>query len=174
MFHSSSIISLPHHTEHLFEGRGDDRAAGLGAEKERVFVDFPRHMGVTNENEIDILVAPAQEEIEQLVKALGQVFHMLRHRAGDIHQTEHDGAGHGLGNQFKPIIANIDRVDEGNALITLPMKGELPGEFHAFLGAFGVVQFREPVDLRFEAGELGRVAAVSKRCGAPGCFSSSG
>ena len=48
--------------------------------KEGIFVDFFRPVGMTNEDDLDVAIAPGQKHIEQHVEALGQILHIRRQR----------------------------------------------------------------------------------------------
>jgi hypothetical protein len=45
----------------------------------RYFVDFFRPVGMTNEDDVDVAIAPRQKHVEQPIEALGQILHMLGH-----------------------------------------------------------------------------------------------
>src|SRR6185437_13961935 len=52
-----------------------------------------------------------EEDVEQDVEPLGQVLHVLGHRAGDVHQAEHHRLRDRLRLRLEPPIAHIHRVD---------------------------------------------------------------
>ena len=46
-------------------------------------------VGVPDEHDLDMAVAPREEDVEQHVEALGEILHVLGHRARHVHQAEH-------------------------------------------------------------------------------------
>ena len=99
---------------HRLQGARHQRAARRRSVKERLLVDLLRPVGVADEDDFDVAIAPLQKHVEQHVEALGQVLHVLRHRAGNVHQTEHHGLRHRLWHGFETAIPDIDRIDVGN------------------------------------------------------------
>ena len=95
--------------QHLVERGRDDRAARLARIEEFLLVDFLRVMRVADEDDVDAFVAPLQEQMQQHVEALGEVFLALAHRAGHVHQAEHDGLAGRNGLFGEGIEAHIDR-----------------------------------------------------------------
>ena len=57
-------------------------------------------------------IAPLQEHVEQHVEPLGEVLHVLGHRARDVHQAEHHRLRHRLRHGLEPPVADVDRIDE--------------------------------------------------------------
>jgi len=70
---------------------------------------------VPDEDDLDMAIAPREKHVEQHVEALRQILHVLRHRAGYVHQAEHDRLGDRLRLVLEAAIADVDRVDEGNS-----------------------------------------------------------
>ncbi len=109
--------------------------------KERLLVDLFRPVGMTNEDDLDMPIAPRQKHIEQHVEALGQVLHVFGHRARHVHQTEHDGLGDRLRHDFEAAVADIDRIDERNpanlGLQRLDLGHELGAPRLVAIGEFG-------------------------------------
>ena len=82
----------------------------VAGERKKVFlVHLLGRVRVADEDDLDPLVLPCQEDIEQHVEALGEVLHVLGHRAGDIHQAEHHRLGHRLRLVLEAAIADVDR-----------------------------------------------------------------
>ena len=84
--------------------------------EERLLVDFLGPVGVADEDDLDMPVAAGQEDVEQHVEPLGEVLHVLGHRARHVHQAEHHRLRHRLRHGLEAAIADVDRIDEGNAL----------------------------------------------------------
>src|ERR1700761_3446955 len=80
--------------------------------KESLLVHLFGAIGVADEDDLDMPIAPLQEDVEQHVEALRQVLHMLGHRARHVHQAEHHRLGHRLRHGLETAITDIDRVDE--------------------------------------------------------------
>ena len=93
-----------------------------------------------------MLVAALQEQEEQRVEALRQVLHVLRHRAGDIHQAEHDRAGDRAGHRLEPAVADVDRVDPGDALAAAEVFFQLDAQCRDAVGL---------IRLALQRGDLG-------------------
>src|SRR5205823_545769 len=74
-------ISRPRNLQHFLERGRDYGAAGLPAVKERLFVDLFGGAGVTDEDDIDVPVAPDQEHVQQHKEPLGEVLHRFGHRS---------------------------------------------------------------------------------------------
>ena len=104
---------------HLLERGRDDRAAGLGGVEERLLVHLLGRVGVADEDDLDVPVAALQEDVEQREEPLGEILHVLGHRAGDVHQAEHHRLRHGPRRGLVPPVAQVDRVDVGNAAAAL-------------------------------------------------------
>ena len=105
-----------HDLGHLEQRRRHHRAAGFARVEEGLLVHFLRFVRVADEDDVDVLVAALEEQVEQRIEALGQILHVLVHRAGDVHQAEHHRLGDRLGRRFEAPIAHVDRIDVGNAL----------------------------------------------------------
>ena len=86
------------------------------AVEEGLLVDFLRLMGVADEDDVDALVAPLQEQMQQHEEALGEVLLALAHRAGDVHQAEHHRLGVGHRLLLEAVEADVDRIDIGDHL----------------------------------------------------------
>ena len=71
---------------------------------------------VANVDYLDVLVGPAQEQIEQDIEALGHLLGGLIHGAGDIHQAEHHRLTGGHGPFDEVVELEIEGVDEGHCL----------------------------------------------------------
>jgi hypothetical protein len=54
-----------------------------------LLVDLLRLGVVADEDDVDLLVVPRQEQVQQDEEALGQVLARLVHRARHVHQAEH-------------------------------------------------------------------------------------
>ena len=83
--------------------------------EERLLVDLFGAVGMPDKNDLDVTIAPLQEHVEQHIEALGEILHMLGHRAGDVHQAEHDGLRHRLRHSLETPVADVDRIDERDA-----------------------------------------------------------
>ena len=70
-----------------------------------------------------------QEEIEQDEEALGQVLARLVHRSGHVHQAEHHRLAGGHRHAHAAAVAQVDRVEVGDALQPRPQRGDLALEF---------------------------------------------
>ena len=99
--------------------------------EERLLVDLLGAVGVADEDDLDVPVAPRQEDVEQHVEALGEILHVLGHRAGDVHQAEHHRLRHRLRLVLEAAIADVDRIDEGNALHLRLQRLDLGRQFDA-------------------------------------------
>ena len=75
------VITRLHHFIHQLQGAGDDGAAGLLRVEELVFIHLFRLSMVADVDHIDVFIGPAEEQIQQDIKALGHVFGGLVHRA---------------------------------------------------------------------------------------------
>ncbi len=115
MFQVPGRIALAHDAQHFLERGRDDGAAGLAAVEEGVLVDFLGIRGVADEDDVEMLVAPGQEHVEQQEEALRQILHRLGHRARHVHQAEHHRLRHRLRHPLEPVVADIERIDEGEA-----------------------------------------------------------
>ena len=152
--------------------RGDHRlqrgahhgAAGFAAVEEFLLVDLRRFVRVTDEDDVDTLVFPFQEEVQQDEEALGEILLALAHRGRDVHEAEHDCLCARHDNRVEAIVADVDRIDERyGALPALhaPDLGveladpQLIGDFRPRLGA----QRRE---LRLQPLELGQARATKR------------
>src|SRR5205823_14304111 len=130
----------PHDIVHRLQRARHQRAAGSRSVKERLLVDLFGPVGMPDENDLDVTIAPLQEYVEQHIEALGEILHMLGHRTRDVHQAEHDGLRHRLRHRLETPVADVDRIDERNA---------------AYLGLQGF-------DLGHEFGAARLVAAILK------------
>ncbi|CAH1688264.1 hypothetical protein CHELA1G11_20222 [Hyphomicrobiales bacterium] len=150
----SGVVALTHDDQHLFQGRRDDRAAGLGRIEEGLLVHLFRPIGMTDEDDVDVIVAAREEEMQQREEALCQILHMFAHGPGDIHQTEHDGLGDRFRIGLVPTVTQIDGVDIGNPAIA-PHKAFplLPqGDKFAFRGALTFKALNLTVKLEYIVG----------------------
>ena len=84
--------------------------------EEVLLVDFLRLRVVADEDEVDLLVVPRQEQVQQDEEALGQVLARLVHRAGDVHQAEHHRLAGRHRHAHAVAKAQVDRIEVGNAL----------------------------------------------------------
>ena len=84
------------------------------AVEEGLLVHLLRLVGVADEHHVDVLVAALQEDVEQHVEPLGQVLHVLGHRAGDVHQAEHHRLRDRLRLRLEAAIAHVERIDVGD------------------------------------------------------------
>ena len=75
------VITRLHHLIHQLEGAGNDGAAGFLRIEEFVFIHLFRLGMVADIDHIDVFIGPAEEQIQQDIKALGHVFGGLVHRA---------------------------------------------------------------------------------------------
>ncbi len=100
---------------HQFLERGrDDGAAGARVGEEGLLVHFLGAVGVADEHDFDALVAPFQEHVQQQEEPLGEVLHLLGHRAGHVHKAEHHRARRRLGVWREAAIAEIHGIDPGH------------------------------------------------------------
>ena len=83
--------------------------------EEGILVDLLGPVGMADEDDLDVAIAPLQEHVEQHVEPLGEILHVLGHRAGHIHQAEHHGLGDRLGHGLEAAVADIDGIDERDA-----------------------------------------------------------
>ena len=97
--------------------------------EEGLLVDLFGPVGMPDEDDLDVAIAPLQEHVEQHVEALGEILHVLGHRARDVHQAEHDRLRHRLRHRFEAAIADVDRIDERNALDLRLQRLDLGQEF---------------------------------------------
>ena len=65
-------------------------------------------VGMADEHDLDVAIAPRQEHVEQHVEALGEILHVLRHGAGHVHQAEHHRLGHRLRLALEAAVADVD------------------------------------------------------------------
>ena len=84
--------------------------------EEGLLVDFLGAVGMADEDDLDMPVAAGEKHVEQHVEPLGEVFHVLGHRARHVHQAEHHRLRYRLRHRVEAAVADVDRVDEGNAL----------------------------------------------------------
>jgi hypothetical protein len=56
-----------------------------------------------------------EKDMQEHEETLGQVLHVLRHRARDVHEAEHDGLGHGLRHVLEATKTQVDRIEVGHA-----------------------------------------------------------
>ena len=109
------IVAVGDDAVHLDQRGRHDRAAGLGGAEECLLVHLLRFVGVADEDDLDALIAPREKHVQQHEEALGEILHMLGHRAGDVHQAEHHRLRDGLGKALEAAIAQIDGIEERNA-----------------------------------------------------------
>ncbi len=114
MFQSRGTKPRPDDLVHRLQRARHQRAARRRPVKEGILVDLFRPVGVANEDDLDVAIAPRQKHVEQHVEALGEILHVLGHRAGHVHQAEHDRLRHRLRHGFEAAIADVDRIDERN------------------------------------------------------------
>ena len=86
-------IALLDDAAHFLERGRHDRAAALRAVEERILVHLVRFVRVADEDDVGAVVAPLEEQMQQHEEALGQVLLAFAHRAGHVHEAEHDGVG---------------------------------------------------------------------------------
>jgi hypothetical protein len=67
---------------------------------------------MADEDDLDLVVVPLQEQIQQDEEALGQVLAHLIHGSGHVHDAEHHGLAGGLRLLGEGLIAQIEGVDE--------------------------------------------------------------
>ena len=68
-----------------------------------------------DEDQVDLVVVPRQEQVQQDEEALRELLARLVHRARDVHQAEHDRLG-GRHRDADPVaVAQVDRVEVRNA-----------------------------------------------------------
>ena len=65
---------------------------------------------VADEDQVDLLVVPRQEQVEQDEEALGQILACLVHRAGDVHQAEHHRLGCRHRHADAAAVTQVDRI----------------------------------------------------------------
>ena len=109
-----------------------------------MLVDFLRVVRMADEDDVEPLVAPLQEQMQQHEEALGQILLALAHRARHVHQAEH----HRLARRHRLLLegveAHIDRIEER----------------HPFAPVF------EPRDFFFELGDRLALVGVGRRAAA--------
>ena len=86
-------ITLLDDAAHLFQRRGNHRAAALRAVEEGLLVHLLGLMRVADEDDVGAGVASLQEEVQQHEKALGKILLAFAHRARHVHETKHHRAG---------------------------------------------------------------------------------
>src|SRR5882724_10025282 len=99
--------------------------------KECGFVDFFSPISVSDAHDLDMTIASLKKHVEQHVKALGQVFHVLGHRAGYVHQTKHDCLRYRLRDGFETPVSYVDRIYERYAASLHLERFDLLGQFDA-------------------------------------------
>jgi hypothetical protein len=82
--------------------------------EEFFLVHFGRRRVVADEHHFDLVVHPLEEQVQQDEEALGGVLARFVHRAGHVHDAEHHGLRHGLGHLDAVVVAQVERVDEGD------------------------------------------------------------
>ena len=131
---------------HRLQRARHQRAARRRSVEEGLLVDLLGPVGMANEDDFDMAVAPLQEHVEQHVEPLGEILHVLGHRAGHVHQAEHHGLRHRLRHGLEAAIADIDRIDERNPARLCLQRFDLRHQF----GAARLVAIGE---LRLELGD---------------------
>mmetsp|Transcript_6685 Transcript_6685/g.27976 ORF Transcript_6685/g.27976 Transcript_6685/m.27976 type:complete len:940 (+) Transcript_6685:1270-4089(+) len=109
-------VALADDLLHQHEGTRHHGAAGFGGVEEVLLVHLLGLGVVADEDDVDLLVVPRQEQVEQDEEALGEVLAAFVHRAGHVHQAEHDGAGRWHRDAGAGAKAQVDRVEEGNGV----------------------------------------------------------
>ena len=120
------------------------------------------------------LVAPRQEHVEQHVEPLGEILHVLGHRAGHVHQAEHHRLGDRLRLVLEAAVADVDRIDVGNSL-RLGLRAASISACERRRGAPRPRSRRSPLRARSISSGLGRRKRDPPRhraaasCGRPQC-----
>ena len=102
--------------------------------KEFVFVDFVGLGVVADEDHFGLVVVPAEEQVEQDEEALGDVLACLVHRARNVHHAEHHGFADRLRHLHTIAIAQVDRIEIGNAAQAAQQAFDLRLESRDFVG----------------------------------------
>lgn len=92
----------------------DHRAAAFLGVEELVLADLGRLRVVADEDDVDLLVVPRQEQVQQDEEALGQVLAVLVHGAGHIHHAEHHGLADGRRHARAVAKPQVDGVEKGH------------------------------------------------------------
>ena len=108
-------VARPDHLFHQHQRARHHGAAGLGGVEEALFIHLLRLRVVADEDDVDLLVVPCQEQVEQDEEALGQLLATLVHRARHVHEAEHDRLAGGHGRAHAAAKTQVDRVQERNA-----------------------------------------------------------
>jgi hypothetical protein len=73
MFHSARVVARADDLLHQHQRAADHGAAGLAGVEEVLLVHLLRLRVVADEDELDLLVVPGQEQVQQDEEALGQL-----------------------------------------------------------------------------------------------------
>ena len=93
---------------------------------------------MADEHHLGLLVVPREEQVQQDEEALGEVLARFVHGAGDVHQAEHHGLAGRLGLADAVAVAQVEGVQEGNALDALTQfRHPLAQHFHFRRRALG-------------------------------------
>src|SRR5207248_1903695 len=84
-------VALLDYVERELVGRRDDRAARLALREELLLCDFLCLRVVRDEDYLDVVVLGAEESNHPEEEGARDVLLELAHRAGHVHQREHDG-----------------------------------------------------------------------------------
>jgi hypothetical protein len=82
--------------------------------EEFFLVHFGRRRVMADEHHFDLVVHALEEQVEQDEEALGGVLARFVHRAGHVHDAEHHRLRHRLGHLDAVVVAQVERVDEGD------------------------------------------------------------
>ena len=114
--------------------------------EELVLVDLLGHGVVADEDDLDVLVAAGEEQVQQHEEALAHGLALLVHRAGDVHHAEHHRLRGRARHLDAVVVAQVEAVDEGDALDLGAQPGELLAQRAYFVAVLaeagdGVVEF---------------------------------
>ncbi|MCY1441643.1 hypothetical protein D9M71_579650 [compost metagenome] len=120
---------------------------------------------VADEDDLDLVVVPLEEQVEQDEEALGDVLGRLGHGAGDVHQAEHHRLGGRIGLLDQQVVLEVEGIEVGNAFDS----GAKFGNFSfKFLDIAEVVRLFALEPLQFRLGVLELAAAAARQGDAPG------
>ena len=133
--------------------------------EEGVFVHLLRPVGVADEHDLDVTIAALEKHVEQHVKALGQILHVLGHRAGHVHQTEHHRLRDRLRNGFETPISYVDRIYERYSTKSPSQRLDLLDQLDAPLFVLAIGQFGLEPERWFPAADASEATrrAIARR-----------
>ena len=107
-------IALLANLDHFLQRRTDDGAARFLAVEKLLLLDLARLVGMADEHDVHPVIFALQEQVQQDEEPLGEILFAFAHRGRNVHQAEHDRLRAGNGHAREPVVANVDRIDEGN------------------------------------------------------------